>query len=204
MSKSLTAYFDGASKGNPGPSGIGGVIIDHEQVVSEIKKYIGTATNNQAEYTALIEVLRRAKELGAEVLSVYSDSELVVRQLNGEYQIKDPKLRLLFDEVLHLRRQFQKVTFTHVLRAKNKLADALANQGVAEGRPDRTESEWVEFTLDAHPLKNAVDGLLTEMRDACQADAEPTLANFEAELTEHAKKIKIRLKRNGKALQMEL
>src|ERR1700687_5430395 len=99
MPKTLTAYFDGASKGNPGPAGIGGVIFEGHKVLTEIKKCIGIATNNQAEYSALIAVLEKASELGAEALSIFSDSELVVRQLNGEYRIKDSKLKVLYDQV---------------------------------------------------------------------------------------------------------
>jgi ribonuclease HI len=134
MPKGFVAYFDGASKGNPGPAGIGGVILDGTRVVGEISKSIGTATNNQAEYEALLEVLRKAKELGVEWLSVFSDSELVVRQLNGQYRIKDPKLRVLYHQASELRAFFKKITFHHVPREKNKHADALANLGVANGR----------------------------------------------------------------------
>lgn len=134
MIKNYTAYFDGASKGNPGPAGIGGVILQGENVRAEVKKFIGTATNNQAEYSALIEVLRKAKELGAEAISIFSDSELVVRQLNGRYRIKEPKLKILYDQVMALRPQFLEISFNHVPREKNKLADALANQAVEEAR----------------------------------------------------------------------
>lgn len=132
--KALTAYFDGASKGNPGPSGIGGVLFDGDHVIAEVKEYIGIATNNQAEYSALIAVLEEAKKLGAETLSIFADSELVVRQLTGEYRVKNPKLAPLFLKASQLRKSFLRVTFRHVPREKNKLADALANLAVAEGR----------------------------------------------------------------------
>src|SRR5437016_3396259 len=119
MKKEFTMYFDGASKGNPGPAGIGAVVTDHAGKIHELKKYIGTATNNQAEYSALLEGLRCCASHGATEVNVYGDSELVIRQLNGEYQVKDPKLRILYDEVIEVRVSFDRITFRHIPREKN-------------------------------------------------------------------------------------
>lgn len=130
MGKNVTVYFDGASKGNPGPSGIGALILEEPNIRHEIKKFIGVATNNQAEYSALLEALHEAKKLGANRVQVFSDSELVIFQLNGRYQIKDPKLKLFYEQVRNLIGAFDHIKFTHIPREKNKEADALANLAV--------------------------------------------------------------------------
>lgn len=122
-------FTDGGSRGNPGPSATGVVLLDMEDnVVKKSSKYIGETTNNQAEYQALKEGLELAKSLGASELEVYMDSELIVKQINGLYKIKKPELIPLYHEVKVLEKKFQKISFTHVPRAMNKLADALVNE----------------------------------------------------------------------------
>ena len=131
MSKKLTAYVDGASRGNPGPASFGVVFQDSEgNTLKTLASRIGTATNNIAEYYALIFALQEAIIMGAGELQVYTDSELVARQFSGEYKIKEPTLQQLFLLVTHLRQGFSKLSVTHVPREKNKLADAAANQAL--------------------------------------------------------------------------
>ncbi|MDP2736257.1 MAG: ribonuclease HI family protein, partial [bacterium] len=122
-------YTDGGARGNPGPAGIGAVILGEKgDVVAEISEYIGEATNNQAEYKALIAGLTKAKELGARELEVFLDSELVVKQLNREYRVKDKDLAPLFLSVYNISLGFKKIVFKHIRREKNELADKLVNQ----------------------------------------------------------------------------
>ncbi|WPD18807.1 MULTISPECIES: ribonuclease HI family protein [Thermaerobacter] len=127
-------HTDGAARGNPGPAGIGVVLIDpHGQVAEQLARYIGTATNNVAEYTALIAGLERALARGARRLDVYSDSELMVRQLNGEYRVKHEGLKPLYHRVRELAACFDAVRFIHVPRERNREADRLANRGIDQG-----------------------------------------------------------------------
>ncbi len=124
-------YTDGASRGNPGPASIGAVVIDPTgQIRREISETLGVTTNNVAEYKALIAALEAALELGARRAEVRMDSELIVRQMTGQYRVKNPGMIPLFTRVLALRRQFDNVDFQHVPRAQNKLADALANRAL--------------------------------------------------------------------------
>lgn len=120
-------YTDGGSRGNPGPGAIGIVLQKEEDIVVQKAKYIGEVTNNQAEYQALILGLTIANEHTKE-LECLLDSELVVRQLNGQYRVKDEKLKPLFEKVKKLEQDFEKVSFSHIPREKNKLADLLLNQ----------------------------------------------------------------------------
>lgn len=124
----LTIFTDGGARGNPGPAGIGAVILDERgKAVAEISKYIGETTNNQAEYKALIVGLTKAKELGASEAEVFLDSELVVKQLNREYRVKDKDLAPLFVSVYNISLGFKKIVFKHIRREKNALADKLVN-----------------------------------------------------------------------------
>lgn len=126
-------YVDGASKGNPGPSGAGAYITDIDgNVLSEHKKYLGFVTNNMAEYRALIMGLIHALEEGYRKVKIYADSELVVKQVNGQYSIKNEGLRILYNEVYDVVPEFEKLELVHVPREKNTQADRLANEAVAE------------------------------------------------------------------------
>lgn len=121
-------HTDGGARGNPGPSAVG-VVIDNEagENICEISKYIGEATNNQAEYTAVVEALKKAKELQADELHFFLDSELVVKQLNREYKIKDQDLAALFLKIYNLSMYFKKVYYKYIPRELNKQADKLVN-----------------------------------------------------------------------------
>lgn len=130
MSK-LIIYTDGGARGNPGPAGIG-VVIKKGAETHGFKKYIGETTNNQAEYRAVILALEKAKDLGGEELEFYLDSELVVKQLNREYRVKDADLAPLFVEVHNRSLQFKKISWHHVRREFNKEADKLVNEALDE------------------------------------------------------------------------
>lgn len=122
-------YCDGASKGNPGPSSIGVLATDeNSQTLFEISEQIGNATNNVAEWTALQSGIEKAIELGHLELSCFLDSELVVKQMNGVYKVKDTNLKFLHTKVKALVLQLKRFEIQHVPREKNKLADALANK----------------------------------------------------------------------------
>ena len=130
MSK-VIVYTDGASRGNPGHPGIGIVFMDEKgNVVKEISEYIGETTNNIAEYTALVTALKEAVEMNFEEIEVISDSELMVKQINGEYQVKNQGLKPLYSEACRLLKEFKNYYVRHVGREQNKRADALANQGI--------------------------------------------------------------------------
>lgn len=127
----LIIYTDGGARNNPGPAGIGAVLLSEKgEAAGEISEYIGEATNNQAEYKAVIAAMKKAKELGAKELEFYLDSELVVRQLNREYKVKDKNLALLFVQIYNLTLGFKKVKFNHILREKNEEADRLVNLAI--------------------------------------------------------------------------
>lgn len=132
MYQKLVTYTDGGSRGNPGPAAIGGVIWDRDQLkrIAEISKYIGVTTNNQAEYQALVATLEKVKELGAEEVTCYLDSELLVKQLNKEYKVKDQNLAPLFVKAWNLSLSFKKITFHHVPRERNKDADEQVNKAL--------------------------------------------------------------------------
>lgn len=130
----LIIYTDGGARGNPGPAGIGGVLYNESgEKIHEISEYLGETTNNQAEYRAVLRGLQEAKKQGGRELSFYIDSELVVKQLNGEYKVKNKELQPLFVQIYNLTLEFKKVTFSHVQRELNKEADKLANQAMDEG-----------------------------------------------------------------------
>lgn len=127
----LTILADGAARGNPGPAAIGVVIMDEtESILRELSWTIGEATNNQAEYQALIAGLEAAAEMRAIKVTVNMDSELVVRQLQGTYKVKSPKLAPLFQRAQGLRSRFQSFQIAHVPRERNRRADALANRAL--------------------------------------------------------------------------
>ncbi|MDP2944701.1 MAG: ribonuclease HI family protein [bacterium] len=124
-------YTDGGARGNPGPAGIGAVIYnERKKIIAEISEYIGGATNNQAEYKALIAAFRKAVDLGAKELDCYLDSELIVKQLKGEYRVKDKDLALLFLDIHNLSLSFKKISYTHIPREKNEAADRLVNEAL--------------------------------------------------------------------------
>lgn len=129
--KKLWLSTDGGARGNPGPAGLGLVIKDETgQVLLEHGEYLGETTNNVAEYSALISALKFARTLLATEVVIQMDSELIVKQMTGEYKIKQPHLQELAYEVRDLLKQFDSYQFTHVLREYNKEADRMVNQAI--------------------------------------------------------------------------
>jgi len=130
MPRHLEIYTDGGARGNPGPAGIGVAIWDGNVLVGTYSKYIGEATNNQAEYQAVVLGLEQARRLKAAMLDFYLDSELVVSQLNREFKIKDQSLGSLFVRAWNLMVGFKSVKFHHIPREQNRGADRLVNQAI--------------------------------------------------------------------------
>ena len=128
----LIINTDGGARGNPGPAAIGVVISDGAKSLKNLKEYIGEATNNVAEYKALILALKTAASMGAQELLIRMDSELIVRQMQGRYKMKEPALKVLATEALSVIRSFKKVDFTHIRRELNKQADKLVNEAIDE------------------------------------------------------------------------
>mgnify|MGYP001590441312 CR=1 FL=1 len=127
-------YTDGGARNNPGPAGAGFVIQGKKgKIVATGKKYLGERTNNEAEYEALILGLKKALELEIKEIQVLMDSELVVRQMNRDYKVKDLELSKLFLKVWNLAGQFKKISYQHIPREKNTLADGLVNEVIDEG-----------------------------------------------------------------------
>ncbi|MDD5010815.1 MAG: phosphoribosylglycinamide formyltransferase [Phycisphaerae bacterium] len=135
MVEAITIYTDGGSRGNPGPAAGAFIICDPagKQICAEAK-FLPEATNNIAEYTALVEALRKAVSLDAKKVKIFSDSELMVKQINGEYKVKNENLRELYNQCLDLLAQIKSRHITHIPREKNKLADKLVNRAIDAGR----------------------------------------------------------------------
>lgn len=128
--KRATLHTDGGARGNPGPAAIGFVLSGIGSTPISYKEYIGTGTNNQAEYRALLAGISRAQKEGVEDLMCYLDSELVVKQVRGEYRVKNEDLKNLLLEIKQLLSSFRSITFEHVPRAKNAAADKLVNEAL--------------------------------------------------------------------------
>jgi ribonuclease HI len=137
LKKALDIYIDGACRGNPGPAAIGVVVYARGQpgrALKEISRAIGGATNNIAEYTALVYGLQEALALKAEDIHIFTDSELLHRQMTGRYRIKNEKLKPLFDQARHMIATFKKFSIEHIPRSKNTKADALAGKEYKQGQ----------------------------------------------------------------------
>ncbi len=131
-------FCDGASRGNPGPAGAGAVLSNPlGEVETQLARYLGETTNNVAEYQALILGLQEAVRLGVKKLQVFADSELLVRQLNGQYRVKSPHLLPLWRLAKNELQNFEAYTISHIPRAENSLADDLANHGIDQRPPPR-------------------------------------------------------------------
>lgn len=140
--KKVIVYTDGASRGNPGHAGIGVVLYDEEgNIIKEIFDYIGQTTNNIAEYKALIAGLNEALEMGYDEIEFYADSELMIKQINGLYKVKNEGIKPLYKQVCELLKEFQSYTATHIPREKNKRADELANEGIKQALDVNDEIE---------------------------------------------------------------
>ncbi|MEQ9619359.1 MAG: ribonuclease HI family protein [Deltaproteobacteria bacterium] len=130
--KGVEIFIDGAARGNPGESGIGVFIIDENGGTREIKKYLGTRTNNQAEYTALITALQSAKEHSKKSIQIYTDSLLLANQINGVWKVKNPEIAVLNKEAKKLLKAYRETSISHIPRERNKEADRLANLAIDE------------------------------------------------------------------------
>jgi len=133
--KKIIIYTDGGSRGNPGPSAIGVVFCNEkEHTIKNYSEYLGEATNNEAEYQAVVLALKKFKALFGKKLAksseieLRSDSELMIKQLNGEYKVLEPKIQQLFLDVWNLKLDFKKIKFKLIPRHKNKEADRLVNE----------------------------------------------------------------------------
>ena len=130
----ITAHCDGGARGNPGPAGFGAVVQDaNGAVLASLSEFLGIQTNNVAEYSGLLGVLDYALTHGHSRLRVVSDSELMVKQILGKYQVKSPGLRPLYEQARKKIAQLEKFEITHALRHKNKDADRLANDAMDRG-----------------------------------------------------------------------
>jgi ribonuclease HI len=131
MTETITINFDGGSRGNPGPAGIGVVLSAQDGTpLVTLGKYVGVATNNVAEYMALLLGLREAARLGAQKIVVRGDSELVIKQMKGQYRVKNPQLKQLYEQACAILDQFKSASFEHNLRHHNSMADRLANRAM--------------------------------------------------------------------------
>jgi ribonuclease HI len=156
-----TIHIDGASRGNPGDAAYAVVIDIPGQLRIEEAGVLGKETNNVAEYTALVKALEKAKHLGLKRLRIMSDSELLVKQVNGEYRVKNDDLRWLFNEAKGLMENFASVSLKHVRREENKRADELCNEALDGQKPKKTPSEKAQ---PKKPKEQVGDG---RVRDDC-------------------------------------
>lgn len=164
MSDTWTIYTDGGARGNPGPAAYAYVIKRPGQPDIEAKCYLGKTTNNIAEYTGLVKALEHAKQLGGKKLLVNSDSELMVKQLNGEYRVKNEGLRPLYQQAVALCKHFEAVKIKHIYRDQNSQADELCNEAMDDRSPESIETGSVDpSTADVAitPLMQALD-LITQ------------------------------------------
>ena len=130
----ITAHCDGGARGNPGPAGYGAVLTDASgQLLAELSEFLGHRTNNFAEYSGLLGCLQYALDHGIRNLRVISDSELMVKQIQGKYKVKSPDLLPLWQEARRRIAQLDRFEIAHALRHKNKAADRLANQAMDKG-----------------------------------------------------------------------
>jgi phosphoribosylglycinamide formyltransferase-1 len=151
----IIAYIDGASRGNPGPAAAGFTLTDSAGTQLQAKAFfLGEATNNIAEYTSLVKALEAAKKIGAEQLMVFSDSELLVRQINGQYKVKSEQIRPLFRQAVNLLDEFKNWKVRHIAREKNKEADRLVNQALNLGADIENEPELA--TQNQKPIRLGV------------------------------------------------
>jgi len=150
----ITAYIDGGARGNPGPAGYGVHIEDAEgKTVAELSEYLGRQTNNVAEYSGLIAALDYAVKHGHAALKVVSDSELLVKQLQGSYKVKSPDLKPLYEQARALIRKLGHFEVRHVLRAQNKHADRLANAAMDKGTGRAPAAPAGDDSKDAKPAE---------------------------------------------------
>lgn len=142
--KKVNIYIDGAARGNPGPAGVGIVIRDEAgTVIKNVSKNIGSTTNNVAEYTALIFGMEESRNLGAKGLVINTDSELLAKQLGGEYKVKSPALKGLYAKAMQILKSFDDVAVNQIPREENKDADKLANKALDDAGTKRVGKSFV-------------------------------------------------------------
>jgi ribonuclease HI len=168
VKETITLQFDGGSRGNPGPAGVGVVLRAQDgTTLLTLGRFIGRATNNVAEYRALILALEEARKLGAKKVLIRGDSELIVKQMRGEYRVKNPDLRELYDQAQHLLREFDQTRIEHNLREHNSLADKLANLAM-DRRSDVTDMDSGDAPVEAPAaVATEVGDVFTCARCAC-------------------------------------
>ena len=158
-------YFDGCSKGNPGPSGIGAVIYNNKKEIWSSYEYIGDKkTTNEAEYSALILGLEQAIKLKIDTLSVCGDSLLVINQVNGVYKVKNLNLLMLYEKVLLYKQSFTYIDFNHVYRNNNKRADELSNLAITTNTSQQIEFKS-ELTVDTDVNVNVLPDIIDMNED---------------------------------------
>jgi ribonuclease HI len=167
----LIAYIDGGARGNPGPAGYGVVITDHKgQKIATLSEYLGHQTNNYAEYSGLLAALRFAVEHPIGALKVISDSELLVKQLRGEYKVRNPALQELYSQARQLIRALNRFSIQHVLREQNREADRLANSAMDKGmgrvQAVRTAEPVGQEALHNTEFEGVVRGGVIELENA--------------------------------------
>jgi ribonuclease HI len=158
----LNIHIDGAARGNPGPAAYAFIISRDRQSPIVEKGLLGTATNNLAEYTALVKALERASHTGAERLVIHSDSELLVKQMNGLYRVKNPDLRVLYGRAKGLCESFKEVHFRHVPREENRQTDKLCNEALDEAFPKSNKTPAKNRQSDSSSLPARVDAVREE------------------------------------------
>jgi len=159
QTKKITIYTDGGSRGNPGPAAAGFILAEPDGNQLQAKAlFLGQATNNVAEYTAIIKALEAAKQIGAKQLMVFSDSELLVKQINGQYKVKSEQIRPLFRQTIDLINEFEECKVKHVTRDKNKQADELVNQALnlEQDIKDKTQPKASLTAQNKKPIRLGV------------------------------------------------
>lgn len=191
-------HVDGASRGNPGPAAIGVVISDARwRTLEEIGELIGGATNNVAEYRALIRGLSAVLAQGAREVEIRTDSELLVRQVQGTYKVKSPALRALHDDVAALLREFARWTIQHVPREANARADELANEALEAVQP----RDWIEYSVLLQELPGRVRAIIPAL-PGIEATA-PTRGEAIAQVKTRVENHLRRLRAKGQPLPRE-
>jgi ribonuclease HI len=183
-SGAITAYCDGGSRGNPGPSGYGVSIEDAAgRPVAELSEFLGVKTNNFAEYSGLLAALEYAISKGYKQLRVVADSELMVKQMKGQYRVNSPDLRPLWEEAKRRAARLERFDIQHVLRGKNKRADALANQAMDRGSGRTVREIAAKGAANDSPEASAATAPVPRIaasaaRPAKPADRSRTLKGF--------------------------
>lgn len=171
-----TIFSDGGSRGNPGEAAIGYVIKLEEATVFESGQLIGIATNNVAEYTAIIRGIKKAKQLGFNEIEVFVDSQLVEKQVKGEYKVKSPDLKLLYDELKSEIISLKSFTVSHVRREFNKRADKLVNEAL-----DKNDDVFYEYKEETS--KNGEEYALSKLESLFES---ANISNFELKVLKAA------------------